>query len=847
MADVAKLRRLGALARTRAAAAEWIAAAEARFDAALRASLRAAFAPALSRFGVVASSADAAGASAEDLHVIRSAWAVEVEGKLLPLVAEMYDVGALSALLSLAPALEARTSDELLDTLADVLDRRAAEHLDAAANRLVGVGDQAWSDARDALSQGFAAGEGIDDIAGRVETALGSSEERAITTARTEVVSASNAGSMSGARVLGDYAPQRKVWIATLDPRTRDAHADADGQEVGLDEPFVVGGESLDYPGDPAGSPENVINCRCTVGYVDDGHELDTSGRASDLEDALAAAAGAGPLSPVHIAFAIARRRATTPESTMRPRVPRPAFADAPAAAPAPVPAPVAPVAPAAPAPVTPAPTAVDPQAPAPPVDPAAALVVEVPEGINVLPFSTIMAIEGRWTGDDRYLLPGSVRWDGMLPIPFTADHEDDVPSVVGLIGDVRRVENTPGPGENLIIGYGLFDLGPDERPNDAAYQTSDRVRSGALRGVSIRVDDETTGGVDPASVAEGDDEWWMYVVEDCRLRALSPTPVAAFAECAIFLNPADVEVHVVTTPAPANPAIALPSAEADAAREAIEEAIEEAVESVGGEVVTDIEVDYTAAPMTDLPVDMLVAAAGPLAPPREWFDDPQLDGPTPLTVTDDGRVYGHVALWGQCHTGFADQCITPPHSSPGYAMFRTGEVRCADGSRVPVGRLTMGRGHASTHRSVTPAQAAAHYDNECTTAAYLAAGEDRHGIWVAGAARSNLTDEEAHTLMAHPPSGDWRNIGGRMEMLALLCVNAPGFPVPRARVASGRPMSLVAAGQVTPAVAAAARRRAGDPALVAAAQRIARSVGRGRPTQVAAILERVHGPKVDA
>jgi len=35
-----------------------------------------------------------------------------------------------------------------------------------------------------------------------------------------------------------------------------------------MDEPFIIGGESLDYPGDPSGSAANVINCRCSVGYL---------------------------------------------------------------------------------------------------------------------------------------------------------------------------------------------------------------------------------------------------------------------------------------------------------------------------------------------------------------------------------------------------------------------------------------------------------------------------------------------------------------------------------------------------------------------------------------------------
>ena len=45
----------------------------------------------------------------------------------------------------------------------------------------------------------------------------------------------------------------------------RPGHAEADGQEVKIDEPFIVDGESLMYPGDVTGSASNVINCRCTV------------------------------------------------------------------------------------------------------------------------------------------------------------------------------------------------------------------------------------------------------------------------------------------------------------------------------------------------------------------------------------------------------------------------------------------------------------------------------------------------------------------------------------------------------------------------------------------------------
>jgi hypothetical protein len=93
---------------------------------------------------------------------------------------------------------------------------------------------------------------------------------------------------------------------------------------------------------------------------------------------------------------------------------------------------------------------------------------------------------------------------------------------------------------------------------------------------------------------------------------------------------------------------------------------------------------------------------------------------------------------------------------------------------------------------------AASHYDNTGTVAADVRAGEDEYGIWVAGALRSTLTDEQIREFRAAPLSGDWRRIGGRLELVAALAVNTPGFPVPRTRarvlVASGHQQSVIAA-----------------------------------------------------
>jgi len=96
---------------------------------------------------------------------------------------------------------------------------------------------------------------------------------RSETIARTEVVRASNFGSMSAAMQAEDDfdIELKKIWIRTYDSRVRDAHAKAGSHKpIPLDEKFVVGGEKLLMPGDPNGSASNTIRCRCAIGYESD-------------------------------------------------------------------------------------------------------------------------------------------------------------------------------------------------------------------------------------------------------------------------------------------------------------------------------------------------------------------------------------------------------------------------------------------------------------------------------------------------------------------------------------------------------------------------------------------------
>lgn len=189
-------------------------------------------------------------------------------------------------------------------------------------------------------------------------------------------------------------------------------------------------------------------------------------------------------------------------------------------------------------------------------------------------------------------------------------------------------------------------------------------------------------------------------------------------------------------------------------------------------------------------------AKLAPETPPAEWFQNPRLSGPSPMIVTPQGRVYGHAALWDTCHVGVEGMCRTPPHSASGYDYFLLGE-RETTGGPVRVGRITLGTGHASMNASRR--QAVEHYDNTGTVVAHVTAGEDAHGIWVAGALDPDADAARVRTFRAASVSGDWRDVNGNLEMVGLLAVNVPGYPIPRAeaRVAGGMIAALVGAGQV--------------------------------------------------
>lgn len=404
----------------------------------------------------------------------------------------------------------------------------------------------------------------------------------------------------------------------------------------------------------------------------------------------------------------------------------------------------------------------------------------------NGIPVSLVVVVEGLETRDGRFIEPGALT-HAALPLPILAQTRNpdggsghDGAEIIGRMDTLRRI---PGPEltsrqtgqpfpEGTFVWVAEGEIGSE-------YDATGLVQRGYLTGNSVDLVDVTVEMVWPDEPDDTDDDVLIFLEpEQVRLTsgqiaATTLVPIGAFGEACITLAGQII--------APAD----------DLDRALVAAAWRSA--DIGDESC----VPCAAADDSRFPA--ITAAGENDLPPVDAFADPGLDEPTALR-RDGDRVFGHLALWGTCHIGVVGQCLTPPRSATGYAYFRTGAVMAWNGTdavETPTGVLTVGTGHANDR--LGPRATAEHYDNTGTAVADVAAGEDAHGIWVAGVLRPSASEEQVAALIAAPLSGDWRRIGGNLELVAALAVNVPGFPVPRVRVASGAPQSLVAAGVLPP------------------------------------------------
>ena len=141
-----------------------------------------------------------------------------------------------------------------------------------AGTTIVAIGDTSRELLQDLLKQitpeildaGIGAGAAQTMLRDRIQSAWHEAKRyRTERIVRTEVNRAANWGSLEGIKSVG--VDMNKVWLSAFAKESRPEHMAANGQKVGLYETFSVGGENLQYPGDPAGSAANTINCLCSL------------------------------------------------------------------------------------------------------------------------------------------------------------------------------------------------------------------------------------------------------------------------------------------------------------------------------------------------------------------------------------------------------------------------------------------------------------------------------------------------------------------------------------------------------------------------------------------------------
>lgn len=397
--------------------------------------------------------------------------------------------------------------------------------------------------------------------------------------------------------------------------------------------------------------------------------------------------------------------------------------------------------------------------------------------------WSAILAPEGKLTSDGRAFAPGSITWprldDGPLALMAMTVTSEGGHVGAELCGQIQKIWRDEAAG--LIRASGVFDTG--EYGTEIARLVDDRT----LRGVSVDLavqkwdrspkadwfdesgewapkDDADRTPVSPIDLLYGED--LISVVLGAEIGMTTVCPFPAFGEAQIgvgesLVAAAQSEMCWTVTQdagmalqAPAGASLSASAGPAD------------------GTADDDCGCGTTA---------LTASAAGlvPEKPPAAWFENPELDAPTALMVDDEGRISGHAAVWGVCHIGLPGQCRTAPHTNTDYAYFHLGEVLCDDDERVACGQITLDTGHAA--RGLDYRDATAHYDDTGTVVAHVRVGEDEHGIWVAGALQPDAPEDKVRLLRGAKLSGDWRKIEGNLELVALLTVNVPGFPVPRA------------------------------------------------------------------
>lgn len=350
-------------------------------------------------------------------------------------------------------------------------------------------------------------------------------------------------------------------------------------------------------------------------------------------------------------------------------------------------------------------------------------------------------------TGDERWLAtPQTGVRTREYPLTLTFMHvgEDDIP-----IGNVERVWTEMHDGAAYLYGEGRFDL-----VNEEGRKYAGMLRDGIINTVSIHPDQVSAEAriVDPdGNLLPEDYDVESIVTCDpngfCKLED-------GYSQVTDFVDWRLAGLAMVSVPA----------------------YTEARIEAV---------FDY--AP-SDIGTDALVAVGG-FTEHRYRAESfaVKASKPTPLQITEDGRIYGHLATWDACHMDFPGMCLSAPAAVDGFNRFHQHSARLEDGSLIAVGALTFGDGHSSAGSLYA---SRAQYSDVATIAAKVVASEDEWGVFIAGEMVPNFDMALADVVCYAPLSGHWEpdpDLDGALVLIAAHAVVTPGFNV-RSLVAAFSP-----------------------------------------------------------
>ncbi|WP_430391079.1 phage minor head protein [Dyella sp. 20L07] len=146
-------------------------------------------------------------------------------------------------------------------------------------DRIQDISTRALNKLNGSLIQHVIGGQSLSDTITDVQNILGGApRSRAMTLTYTEIGRVHSVAQDERLQQAGQIVPGlRKRWLKSGKRQPRLDHVHAHNQIVAFDQPYVVGGEQLQYPRDPSGSAGNTINCGCLSQPVVDGSSFGAS------------------------------------------------------------------------------------------------------------------------------------------------------------------------------------------------------------------------------------------------------------------------------------------------------------------------------------------------------------------------------------------------------------------------------------------------------------------------------------------------------------------------------------------------------------------------------------------